>query len=243
MNAATVVGSLLVVAGLGFAWYGFRPLVVLPRLLRAEVVAPSGVSADSSFAVCRGRAESAGESLDAPFTGARCLGVEYEISERQLTPSEIPLTWTRLDDGVATVPFDLRGDAGRVRVDPESRRFSLDAEGETIAVPAGERPPERIASFLAVREGVGPASAGRLSALGVGARRYTERRVDPDEPHVVAGRPERRDGRTVLAGPLVITDGSPRTVAQRRLRAAAFPLVAAALFCVLGAGLVALSAS
>lgn len=241
MNTVAVVGSVLVLAGAGFGWYGLRPLAVLPRLLRAEVVAPADLNPDASFAVCRGQAESVGETLDAPFTGNPCLGVEYEVDERTLTFSEILLTWTRLDDGVATVPFELRGAADRVGVRPESRRFTLDTDSETVTVPAGEQPSDRIASFVAVRDDLSPASRGVLSALGVGSRRYTERRVDPDEPHVVAGRPERQDGETVLSGPLVITDRSPRAVARRRLREAAFPLGAAALFLVLGVGLLAVS--
>ncbi|USZ67144.1 hypothetical protein NGM10_10420 [Halorussus salilacus] len=241
MATIVVLGVVLVVSGLGFGWYALRPLAVLPRLLRSEVVAPAEVSADSGFVVCRGRAESVGESLDGPFTGEPCLGVEYEIAERALTPSEVPFTWRDLDDGVATVPFELRGDSDRVRVEPESRRFALDTEPETVVVPAGERPPERIESFLAVREGVGPASAGPLSVLGIGTRRYVERRIDLDEPHVIAGRPERTDGRTVLTGALVITDRSPRAVVGRRLRAAALPLAVALVFCVLGVALIAIS--
>lgn len=241
MNVVAALGAVFALAGVGFGWYGLRPLAVLPRLVRAEVVSPADVSADDSFAVCRGLTESTGESVDAPLTGESCLGVEYEVEERSLIASEIPLTWTRIDDGVATVPFELRRDGASVGIDPESRRFSLDTESETITVPAGQRPPDRVASFVAVRDGLDPASTGPLARLGVGARRYTERRVDPDEPHVVAGRPERRDGRTVLAGPLVITDRSPRAVARRRLRAAAFPLVAAVASLALGVGLLALA--
>ncbi|WP_135829758.1 hypothetical protein [Halorussus halobius] len=241
MNAVAVLGAVFALMGVGFGWYGLRPLAVLPRLLRAEVVDPPNVSADDSFAVCRGLAESTGESVDAPFSGESCLGVEYEVSERALIPSEIPLTWTRIDDGVAAVAFELRGSGASVGIDPESRRFSLDTASETITVPAGQRPPDRVASFVAVRDGLDPASTGPFARLGVGARRYTERRVDPDERHVVAGRPERRDGRTVLAGPLVIADRSPRAVARRRLRTAAFPLVTAVLCLAFGAGLLALA--
>lgn len=237
----SVLGSVFLLAGVAFGWYGLRPLTVLPRLVTAEVVGPASVSADDEFAVCRGRARSVGETLTAPFTGEQCLGLEYEIAERRLTPSEIPLTWTRLDDGVATVPFELHGDGGRVRVEPESRRFRLDTDDETVTVPAGDEPPERVRSFLDARGELSPTAGGLLARLGVGTRRYTERRIDPDEPHVVAGRPEYRDGRVVLADPRVIADGSPRTAVRRRLRASAFPLVAAVAACAVGAGLLALS--
>ncbi|MFC7082201.1 GIDE domain-containing protein [Halorussus caseinilyticus] len=237
----TVLGSVFLLAGVAFGWYGLRPLAVVARLVRAETVGPASVSAADEFVVCRGRAQSVGDSLTAPFTGEKCLGLEYEISERELTPSEIPFTWTRLDDGVATVPFELRDDRGRVRVDPDPRRFRLDTESETVTVPAGDDPPERIRSFVAARGDLSPTAGGLLAPLGIGTRRYTERRIDPGEVHVVAGRPERRDGRVVLADPAVIADESPRTVARRRLRASAFPLVAAVAACVVGGGLLAVA--
>lgn len=233
----SILGGVFLLGGVAFGWYGLRSLTVVPRLVGTEVVTPVAVSTDADFVVCRGRTQSVGESLTAPFTSEQCLGLEYEISERELTPSEIPFTWTKLDDGVATVPFELRDDGGRVRVEPESRRFRLDTESETVTVSAGDEPPERIRSFLSARGQLSPTSGGLLSPLGIGTRRYTERRIDPEETHLVAGRPERRDGRVVLADPDVIADTSPKTVARRRLRAAAFPLVAALGALVLGAGL------
>lgn len=237
METTGIIGSLLVLLGIAFGWYALRPLVALPRLLRADVVGPSSVTSDSDFAVCQGRAESVDESLTAPFTGKRCFGVEYEITERELTPSEIPFTWTRLDDGVAAVPFELADEYGRVRIAPGSDRFGLDTESETTTVPAGDEPPEQIRSFVTARGEIAPVSDGPLSILGIGARRYTERRVDPDGSYVVAGQPEYEDGSVVFTDPVVIADRSPRAVARSRLVAAAFPLFVAVLFCVVGAGL------
>lgn len=241
MEMTTVVGAVFVVLSLPFGWYALRPLGVLPRLLRTTVVGPSSVASDTEFAVCRGRVESAGKSFSAPFTGTECVGVEYEIDERQLTASEIPFTWTELDNGVATAPFDLRGDHGRVRVTPESRRFTLDTDHETITVSAGEDPPKQIRSFIEERNEISPTSGGLLSSLGIGTRRYTERRIDPDATYLVAGRPEYEDGRVVLTGPLVITDRSPWAVALSRLRDAAFPLAIALLFCGFGAVLISIA--
>ncbi|WP_128477130.1 hypothetical protein [Halorussus pelagicus] len=237
----TVLGVVFLLGGVAFGWYGLRPLAVVPRLVRTEVVGPASVSSDDEFVVCRGRTQSVGETLSGPFTGKNCLGLEYEISERELTATEIPFTWGHRDDGVATVPFELRDDGGRVRVAPESRRFRLDTESETISVSAGEEPPERIRAFVEARGELSPTAGGPLASLGIGARRYTERRIDPEKSHVVAGRPEYRDGRVVLTNPSVIADGSPGAVALGRLRAAAFPLVAALTFLVVGAGLFALA--
>lgn len=243
METTTVAGGVFVALGVAFAWYALRPLAVVPRLLRASVTDPSAVESDAEFAMCRGRAESAGESFAAPFTGTECLSVEYEIDERELTPSEIPFTWSRMDDGVATAPFDLRDDPdrGAVRVAPDSRRFALDTASETIAVSAGDDPPERVRSFVEARGELSPVSGGLLSSLGIGSRRYTERRVDAGGTYLVAGRPEYDEGRTVLTDPLVITDRSPWGVAVSRLRTAAFPLVVALLFCGVGAVLLAIS--
>ncbi len=238
---ASILGGVLLLGGVAFGWYGLRPLTVVPRLLRTEPVGPAAVSSDDEFVVCRGRAQSVGESLSAPFSGEACLGLEYEISERQLTADEIPFAWTRLDDGVATVPFELRDDGGRIRVESESKHFRLDTASETVTVPAGDDPPERVRSFVAARGDFPPTTGGFLSSLGIGTRRYTERRVDPDQSHVVAGRPEYRDGRVLLADPAVIADRSPKAVVRRRLRAAAFPLVAAVAFLLAGAGLLAVA--
>jgi hypothetical protein len=236
-----VLGGVFLLGGVAFGWYGLRSLTVVPRLLGTEPVGPASVSSDDEFVVCRGNTQSVGESLNAPFSGEECLGLEYEIGERQLTADEIPLTWSHLDGGVATVPFELRDDGGRIRVEPESTHFRLDTASETVTVPAGGEPPERIRSFLEARGELSPTAGGRLSSLGIGTRRYTERRVDPETSHVVAGRPEYRDGRVVLADPAVIADRSPLGVVRRRLRVAAFPLVAALAFLLAGAGLLALA--
>lgn len=253
MQTIPILGAIFLLGGVAFGWFAVRRLAVLPRLLRADVVGPSSVSSDAEFVVCRGRAESTGETLAAPFTGERCLGLEYEVSERELTPSEIPLSWTKLDDGVATVPFELSDDYGRVRVAPESRRFRLDADSETLTVAAGDDPPERIRSFLEARGEISPTSGGVLSTgsglpverifsvFGVGTRRYTERRIALGEECVVAGRPAHEDGSVAVTDPVVIADRSPRGVAAARLQAAAFPIVAAVAFLAVGAGLLAIA--
>lgn len=79
----TIFGAVLLVLGLAIGWYGLRQLVVLPNLLRTEPITPSAVSAEDSFVVCQGTARVAESTIAGPFTGTRCLGFEFEVSERQ----------------------------------------------------------------------------------------------------------------------------------------------------------------
>ncbi|MFC5279908.1 hypothetical protein ACFPM1_14225 [Halorubrum rubrum] len=234
----TLFGALLVGLGLAMAWYGLRPLAVLPRLLRAEVRHPDAAreAADGEFVAVRGTARAAGETLSAPFTGTDCLGFEFEVTERQ--PFAVGLPWldARLDDGVATRSFVLEGPGGDLAVRPSSRRFALDTASTVVRVGATETPPDRIRRFVDTREGLDPV-AGWVAAIPLfGARRYIERRIDPDGTYLVAGRVDRGEGRDglALAGDLVITDRSIRGFVLSRLRRAAFPLLVGILFVAIG---------
>ena len=224
------LGVVFIGLGLAIGWYGLRPLVVVPRVLRTAVQEPSTVTAGEEFVVCRGTATAGDEgTVAAPFSGADCLGFEFAITERQ--PSFIGLPWAdaHLDDGVATRRFRLGGDHGSVAVDPDSRRFSLDTESTTVSVGAKETPPDRIRRFTEARD-IDPVSRLLAALPFFGTRQFTERRVDPDEVHLVAGRTDHRDGSTTFVGDLVITNRSPQGFALGRLRAAALPLVVAVVF-------------
>lgn len=230
----TVLGVVLLATGVAFGWYGLRPLVVLPKLLRTEPVTPSGVSTEDSFVVCRGTATAAKSTVAGPFTGTRCLGFEFEVTERQ--PFAVGIPWFRsyVDDGVATVPFRLQDDRGTLEVSPSSRRFSIDTESTVVTVGSREAPPERIQRFIDGRDRLSPV-AGWLELIpGMGTRWYVERRIDPGEEYVMAGQVEREHGDTTLAGDLVITDKSPKQVAATRLKAAVFPLFIAVIFAAAG---------
>lgn len=229
----TGLGTVFLFLGIAIGWFGLRPLAVLPWLLRSDVREPSALTTDE-FVVCRGIATESGETLSAPFTGARCFGLEFHVTERQ--PFGIGLPWFRahLDDGVATVPFTLDGDHGAVDVTPSSKRFSLDTDPTVVTVGATETPPERIEQFVDVRDELPPTARWLRAIPGLGTRRYVEHRIDPGEEYVVAGRTERRHGAIVLAGDLVIADRSPGAVAVARLRRGAFPLLVAGVFLVGG---------
>lgn len=257
MALLTVLSGALVVSGVAFWWYGLRPLAVLPRLLRAPVLAPEELPGktteasdeepdDGSFVVCRGTARSAEETLTAPFSGRDCLGLEYEVTEKQLLAG-IPWEWIPIDDAVAAVPFRLEG-SDDVRVEPESRQYALDVPADVTAVGAGDHPPDRVQAFLAVREQLKPGPTTRvgsllgagLSPLGIGDRRYAEHRLDPGEEYLVAGRATRTEDTLTIGGPLVISDRGPRGTAIRRLRSAAGPLLFGLAFVLAGIGLLVL---
>jgi hypothetical protein len=231
----TVFGVILFALGLAVAWYGLRSLVVIPKLLRTDPVAPSAVPTDGTFVVCRGTATPSEGTVAGPFTGERCLGFEFEVSERQ--PFGVGIPWFRayLDDGVSALPFRLRDEHGHVEVSPSSRTFSLDTDSTVLTVGPRETPPERIRQFVDGRDGLSPVAGWLKLIPGLGRRWYVERRIDPGEEYVIAGQVKVRQGEPTLSGDLVITDRSPRQLALARLKGSVFPLVVAALF--VGVGL------
>jgi len=114
------------------------------------------VTNTGSFVVCCGIANESAEALTTPFTGSRCLGFEFEITERQPFGIGIPWFQAYLDGGVATRPFTLNGPAGTLDVVPSAKRFALDTESTVITVGGSETPPERIQRFVDVRDELEP---------------------------------------------------------------------------------------
>ena len=231
----TVFGIVFIALGLAIGWYGMRPLVVVPNLLRVTVEDPSEIS-EEGFVVCRGIASQSTETIRAPFTGTECFGFEVEVTERQPFGLGIPWFQTRLDDGVGTRPFTLDSPTGSLTVDPSTKRFALDTESTVITVGPNEPQPERIQRYVDRRERLEPVSEWLGLIPGLGTRRYIERRIDPGEEYLVAGRTDRQQGDIILAGDLVITDRSPRRFAITRLWTAAFPTLIALIFVGAGVG-------
>ncbi|MDZ5810771.1 hypothetical protein U4E84_05340 [Halorubrum sp. AD140] len=232
----TVAGIGFIALSLAIGWYGLRPLVVVPRVLHANVQDPSEVTDTGSFVVCRGVANESSEILTAPFTGSRCLGFEFEVTERQPFGIGIPWFHAHLDDGVATRPFTLDSPTGTLGVVPSAKRFALDTESTVITVSTSETPPERIQRFVDIRDELKPVARWIRIVPGLGTRRYVERRIVPGEEYRIAGVTERRQNEIALAGDLIITDRSPRRFAFARLRKAVFPTVIALAFVAVGFG-------
>jgi len=212
------------------------------RSSRVSSVPPSEtqVTNTGSFVVCCGIANESAEALTTPFTGSRCLGFEFEITERQPFGIGIPWFQAYLDGGVATRPFTLNGPAGTLDVVPSAKRFALDTESTVITVGGSETPPERIQRFVDVRDELEPVARWVRIILGLGTRRYVERRIAPGEEYLIAGHTERQQNEILLEGDLVITDRSPRRFAFARLWRAVFPTVVALAFVAVGVGGIAL---
>jgi len=236
LSVQTVFGFVLLALGGAIGWYGVRPLVVVPKLLRATVCDVGDIPADDAFVVCRGTVSETGESVQAPFTGSRCFGFEFEVTERQPFGIGIPWFQAHVDDGVAVRPFTLDDPTGSLTVVPSTKRFGLDTDSTVITASANESPPDRIQRFVDVRDTIEPVSSWIRLVPGLGRRRYVERRIDPGEEYLIAGPTERQQGETVLTGNLVITDRSPRQFAVTRLWKAAFPVLIALIFVIAGIG-------
>jgi len=198
------------------------------------------VTNTGSFVVCCGIANESAEALTTPFTGSRCLGFEFEITERQPFGIGIPWFQAYLDGGVATRPFTLNGPAGTLDVVPSAKRFALDTESTVITVGGSETPPERIQRFVDVRDeletrcemgtdypGTRDAALRRTSdrsRRGVSYRGTHGTAAERDPPGVI------RHHRSL-----------PETVRVRaRLWRAVFPTVVALAFVAVGVGGIAL---
>lgn len=229
----TVAGLVLIALGLAMGWAGSRPLLVVPRLLGAEICDPRTLRATSEFVACRGHANAVGETIEAPFTGTDCLGLEYEVTERQSFGIAWPWIDGSLDDGGTITEFDLENDRGTIRIDPSPRRFTLDVPGEVVTFGPDGEPPDRIRQFLETRN-VPDAPEWLRSIPGLGRRRFVERRIDPGEEYVVLGRIERRDGTVALGGDLVIGNGNLSDILTARIWSAAIPLLVSVSFLLAG---------
>lgn len=108
LSVQTVFGFVLLALGGAIGWYGVRPLVVVPKLLRATVCDVGDIPADDAFVVCRGTVSETGESVQAPFTGSRCFGFEFEVTERQPFGIGIPWFQAHVVDGDRQFGFEDR---------------------------------------------------------------------------------------------------------------------------------------
>ena len=126
-------------------------------------------------------------TVEAPFTGSRCLAYEYEVEElRSRGKSE---SWETLDRGMDGVDFVVDDGTGRVRVDPTGAEVHL--EPQSVTVPAGTELPDRLARYVESTDAVEPQNKSvnlLVTELHLGNRqRFTERRLDSGEDVYVYG--------------------------------------------------------
>ncbi|WP_458205571.1 GIDE domain-containing protein [Haladaptatus sp. NG-SE-30] len=178
-------GSSLV--GLAMLWYGGRDLLLAYRILTTDPTDAASL-ADGAPVEVEGVARPQDGTTTAPFTGTECLAFEYEVKEEEHT--QHGQHWRTIDSGRYHVPFRVEDDTASVLVDPQGAEFRFSAE-RSINVHGGDRPPERIVSFIESNEDVDSEDRTldlKLFELKTGSdRKYIERRLDPGEPIHVLG--------------------------------------------------------
>jgi len=177
-----------------------------------------------------------GETFVAPFSGTDCVALRYSIEERRLGVP-LPLPWyVTVHETTGSNPFGVRTPAGLTDVVAPSGTVTLAQRAVATAAP-DEEPPDRIAAFEQRVDDLSrstvwtdpPAVVAPLfRALGLGARRYSERLAAPGDEVTVVGRV---DGGGV--DPLVVSDrstaGTLRGMASTSLVGVAVGLVALGL--------------
>jgi hypothetical protein len=170
----------------------------------------------------RARTPASGETLRGPVSGSDALVVEHAVDERRADDGYS--TWHRVDDRRASVPFVLDDGTASVRVDPRTATLSLGTD-DAVHVAAGEAVPDRLRGSTTDPDADAdprPLDRDAVTLTADRARRFTERRLRPDDDVTVVGRPTPTlggDGAVnaiVDSGnPFVVADATPRTVARR----------------------------
>jgi hypothetical protein len=175
-----------------FCYTGGRRLTTVYHILRNDPLSVRDLHGHRGPVEIEGRAvEGDDGTVEAPFTGSRCLAYTYEVEE--LRSSGKTQSWETLDTGMDGVDFVVDDGTGRVVVDPTGATISL--ESRAVTVPAGTELPERLARYVAANENVDPQDRVvdlKVTQLAVGNRqRFTERRLDVGETVYVYGQATR----------------------------------------------------
>jgi hypothetical protein len=137
-------------------------------------------SAAQGYVELRGLAQADEGTLRARLTGSSCLWYRFRVEQRQRSGRRD--TWVTLEKGESERPFLLNDGTGRCRVEPAGARLHCRRRARWLG-PSRE-PGRRAPRFLAL--------GGWLPIpLGLGDRyRFTEERIEPDDPLYVLGRLE-----------------------------------------------------
>ncbi len=175
--------------GVAVLAYGLREGLVAYRLHATEPTPVADLANVSGTVEIAGTARVHDGTIEAPLTGTPCLAYEWTVTERR-RDSDGDTTWTTIASGSSSVPFRVDDGTANVLVDPASADLRL-AEAREIHVGSGERPPEAVRAFVEREPDVdteyGEFSVGPFDLSFGNARRYTESRLDPDEPVYVYG--------------------------------------------------------
>lgn len=135
----------------------------------------------------RGEARPVRGTVEAPFSGAKCLACVYEVEELQSSGKSND--WKTIDSGAEYVPFLVDDGSASVLVEPPGADFRLSRDGR-VEVEGGTRPPERIARYIDSDEEIDTQNTTidlRLFELETGNdRRFAEYRLEHgSEVHVL----------------------------------------------------------
>ena len=231
----TLFLGLFALPGLFVLAYGLREGLVGYRLHATEPTPVADLANVSGPVEVTGIARIHDGTVAAPLTGTPCLAYEWTVTERR-RDGDGDTTWTTIASGDSSVPFRVDDGVASVFVDPTDADLGL-AEAREIHVGSGERPPEAVRAFVEREPDVDPEyrehSIGPFDLTSGNARRYTESRLDPDEPAYVYGTTTYAPGESREAGqvnarieggrPFIVADGTESEATRRVLvRAAGF---------------------
>ena len=187
-----VLPQLLVLAVLAvggyFCYTGGRRLRTVFHILRNDPLPVRDLHGHRGPVEIEGRAVAGDDgTVEAPFTGSRCLAYTYEVEE--LRSSGKSESWETLDTGMGGVDFVVDDGTGRVVVDPTGADIHL--ESHSVTVPPHTELPERLARYVADTDEVDAQDRVfdlKVTQLKIGnERRFTERRLDVGETVYVYG--------------------------------------------------------
>lgn len=239
-----LVSGVFAVVGFAAVAFGARDLATAFRLWRTDPTRVADLPTRSGTLEVQGRTRVVDGfgTVEAPFTGTDCLAHEWTVTEEQHT--QHGTNWVEVASGRAGAPFRLEDDSGSVLVDPRRADLRLTRD-DRIAVPGGERPPDRVRSFVEASEDVD--SEERTWSLGgfelhVGDdRRYDEARLDPDVPVYVYGEPVYDPGVSEVGGQVnyrfddaLVSDATADAAVRRVARDGAMPVLFGLLMLAVG---------
>ena len=191
-----VVAELLALAALAAGGYfllaGGRRLRTVVHILRNDPLPVRDLHGHRGPVEIEGRAVAGDDgTVEAPFTGSRCLAYTYAVEELRSQGSGDG--WETVDSGMGGVDFVVDDGTGRVVVDPSGADIHL--ESHSVTVPAGTELPDRLADYVAATDGVDPQNRTvnlLVTEINVGNKqRFTERRLDVGETVYVYGQATR----------------------------------------------------
>ncbi len=187
MDIVTVlIGA--VIAGLGIAGLvvGGKSLRQWRRLSANDPVPINQAITAPGTVEVEGDVRSHDSTLESEHFGEDCVAYEYEIEKRRHSSNNSGSNWRTIDSGQAFRPFILEDESGTAYVDPEGASFSLEKERTRKTNAQGQPVPDDSTWNLNVS-----ANIPGLGSVGIGNKRYTEKRLDLGGHCYAVGRAER----------------------------------------------------